>query len=303
MQLQSPIGPFEFIPRDFVAMPKNGGKQQPVQPSKLRGVTAHYSGSTLAGYYRNLTELEGDHRCIRGAIYNHNARRPKISDVGYNWGVGRSGVIFEMRGIDVRNAANGTLPARARRDYPLFTLNSNRYWQSLFFCVGVDGEYAQPTEAQWEAAKKAVAYIAQHHNITNCKVNGHRDVRATACPGTPIYPRLGELVPGVLTPGPAPAPAPAPPTGDGVLAAIAAAITQAKTFTLNRGTGPVVGPEGDAIFWLQIRLNQLLPGRRPLVTDRWFGANTEKAVRAFQKQERLTIDGWVGAQTWTALFP
>lgn len=45
----------------------------------------------------------------------------------------------------------------------------------------------------------------------------------------------------------------------------------------------------------------LLQQKLGIIADGWFGRQTEKAVRAFQRAHGLTVDGWVGRQTWTAL--
>jgi peptidoglycan hydrolase-like protein with peptidoglycan-binding domain len=37
--------------------------------------------------------------------------------------------------------------------------------------------------------------------------------------------------------------------------------------------------------------------------DGYFGKQTEEAVRAFQKENSLTVDGIVGQKTWAALLP
>lgn len=49
-------------------------------------------------------------------------------------------------------------------------------------------------------------------------------------------------------------------------------------------------------------LQYLLRARNhPVVVDGDFGARTDTAVRAFQQEKHLTVDGVVGPLTWTAL--
>ncbi|MBN9235083.1 MULTISPECIES: peptidoglycan-binding domain-containing protein [Phyllobacteriaceae] len=51
------------------------------------------------------------------------------------------------------------------------------------------------------------------------------------------------------------------------------------------------------------RLQKLLNDKgAKLIVDADFGDRTERAVRAFQKAARLTVDGRVGPQTWEALL-
>lgn len=52
---------------------------------------------------------------------------------------------------------------------------------------------------------------------------------------------------------------------------------------------------------LQSMLN-FVKGVNDLVVDGIFGPKTEAAVRAFQSDENLTVDGIVGRNTWTALL-
>lgn len=60
-----------------------------------------------------------------------------------------------------------------------------------------------------------------------------------------------------------------------------------------------------AVSVLQILLNDLnykgLDGQ-PLVIDCIFGGNTEKAVKDFQKDNKLGVDGIVGVKTWKVLL-
>ena len=60
------------------------------------------------------------------------------------------------------------------------------------------------------------------------------------------------------------------------------------------------GSRGEKIVTLQT----LLRGRGlHLESDGKFGASTQNAVRALQKQSKLRVDGNVGSQTWAALAP
>ncbi|WP_414586664.1 peptidoglycan-binding domain-containing protein [Scytonema sp. PCC 10023] len=60
------------------------------------------------------------------------------------------------------------------------------------------------------------------------------------------------------------------------------------------------GSKGDAVKAVQERLNFL--GYGPLVADGIFGSKTEAAVKLFQKDKGLTVDGIVGNFTWDTLF-
>ncbi|MDQ0188852.1 peptidoglycan-binding protein [Alicyclobacillus cycloheptanicus] len=72
-------------------------------------------------------------------------------------------------------------------------------------------------------------------------------------------------------------------------------------------TGPVYpgtilqyGSTGVAVEEIQTQLNKL--GYNCGTPDGDFGTNTENAVKAFQADQNLTVDGQVGPQTWQALF-
>ena len=59
------------------------------------------------------------------------------------------------------------------------------------------------------------------------------------------------------------------------------------------------GCTGDNVKWLQWHLNAVLGTN--LVIDGVYGANTENAVKTYQKAHNLTVDGIVGAKTINAL--
>ena len=76
----------------------------------------------------------------------------------------------------------------------------------------------------------------------------------------------------------------------GLLAAAAPAAAQTPTQTslLDQGSA------GSAVSRVQRALHIQATGR--------FGAATKRAVLAFQRRDRLSVDGIVGPQTWDALF-
>ncbi len=59
------------------------------------------------------------------------------------------------------------------------------------------------------------------------------------------------------------------------------------------------GDKGNCVGWVQRRLAQL--GYSPGPVDCVFGTQTETAVRQFQADKGLAVDGVVGPQTWAAL--
>ena len=73
--------------------------------------------------------------------------------------------------------------------------------------------------------------------------------------------------------------------------------TDQRNPVLRRGSGGV--GQASPVQQLQQRLNAL--GHFGLTVDGDFGANTDKAVRAFQRSKRLTANGVVDARTWLAL--
>lgn len=81
------------------------------------------------------------------------------------------------------------------------------------------------------------------------------------------------------------------------LATGSAAATAARRPYPGRSTTP--GDRGETVRVIQDRLNAL--GAR-LAEDGRFGPATEAAVKEFQRDRRLEVDGHVGPRTWAALF-
>jgi peptidoglycan hydrolase-like protein with peptidoglycan-binding domain len=93
-------------------------------------------------------------------------------------------------------------------------------------------------------------------------------------------------------------PVPTPTLAPTSAATATPTITPAPTFVRDLY---LISPNmsGDDVLLLQNRLKAL---GYNVVPDGVFGALTDAAVRLFQERNALTVDGWVGAKTWNALF-
>jgi peptidoglycan hydrolase-like protein with peptidoglycan-binding domain len=62
-----------------------------------------------------------------------------------------------------------------------------------------------------------------------------------------------------------------------------------------------IGDRGEWVTYCQNLLNARLFGAKAMWVDGDFGVTTDVAVRQFQAQRFLTVDGKVGDKTWSAL--
>ncbi|MFB7477153.1 peptidoglycan-binding protein [Kitasatospora sp. NPDC056184] len=151
---------------------RNGHQAVPAN----QGVKVHYLGGpysadehgTCAGYMR---KVQNSHMDGNG-----------WSDFAYNLAVCEHGYVFEGRGRNAQNAANGTT-----------TLNRTHFAVLAF--VG-DSGHTSPTADQVAGLRDAIAYLRAHG--AGREIRGHRDGYATDCPGAPLY-RL--VTSGALEPG------------------------------------------------------------------------------------------------------
>ena len=94
---------------------------------------------------------------------------------------------------------------------------------------------------------------------------------------------------------------PPSPSPQNVLAEVAKFVEACKDTVVRKGD------RGAVVEFLQTQLDKdgyrLTRGRKPGAgIDGAFGKMTDKAVRQFQKDEGLTVDGVVGPNTWNVLL-
>lgn len=131
--------------------------------------TGHYNGPdvTVRG------QLRFDHKycdaLVRG-IQNFHMDGRGWNDIAYNFVICPHGVIYEGRGLNTWNGANGT--------------NSGNKTSHAVMCLA--GENNPFDMVERAAFRWAVKYISERTSAPY-KAIGHRDHKATACPGNTRY--------------------------------------------------------------------------------------------------------------------
>lgn len=221
--------------------------------NQIKGVAYHYNGPAVP----EIANLEDAIRFWVGIQRFHMDQR-KWSDIAYSMAVTPTGHIIEGRKFGIRTAANGT-------NY------GNSYYHAVFCMLGED---QKPTP---EMLKALDAVHKIHGNgYANAKV-GHRNLKATACPGDPIM----EL------------------WVDRASSGVAGA-NMPRALKL---TQPAM--RGDDVERWQRDLNDwvIASGKKltKLTVDGWFGQKSHDLTIQFQEDRGLTADGIVGPDTAKAM--
>lgn len=151
------------------------------------------------------------------------------------------------------------------------TNEGNTYYHAICY-LGGEGDPFTP-----EAKAALKSYVAEHRKIYGDAVRPHSWFKATGCPGNVIRQWIAD---GMPASGTTPAPAPSVPCEEQVLR---------------------LGSKGDCVKLAQ---NHLIKKGYNLGTwgaDGDFGTTTENAVKQFQTDNNLTVDGIVGPRTWFEL--
>lgn len=236
----------------------------PVIAGRMGAVKRMFLHHTATG---NSGDERADMRRIRQIGLNRG-----FADISYSFIVFPSGNIYEGRGW-------GRVGAHTSG------------FNSTSYAISLAGNYeTQPmTDAQVNACQWIIAEGTRRGYLARAGLAlfGHRDVRATACPGRNAYARLDAIRSGVpIVTGPAPSPAPIPRPAPPALA---------EWPTMRRGS------KGEYVKRLQERLNAHSPASRRISVDGDFGLLTETRVKQFQTAKKLAVDGIVGPATRAAL--
>jgi hypothetical protein len=148
----------------------------PPRSGAVNALTVHWVGSSSYGRPQDLIG-EGIKQIEQGQF----RADPKLSAISYNFLVDKWGRIWEGRGYGYRNAANGAKANNAT---------------SMSVCVLVGKSDATPTVETVAGLRWLYRdMVARFGQVT---VQGHCDVRATACPGPELVRlvRSGEITDG-----------------------------------------------------------------------------------------------------------
>lgn len=152
----------------------------------LTGPTrGHWNGPTVT--HRGLTSWDhaGCASLVRG-IQNFHMDGNGWDDIAYNFVECPHGYTFEGRGLNIRSAANGTNVA-------------NNSGHAIMCLAGENNRFSTEEKIGF---RQAVRYISDKTDAPDAAI-GHRDDKATACPGNERYDwiRHGMPVPSIPTGG------------------------------------------------------------------------------------------------------
>lgn len=202
------------------------------------------------------------------------------ADIAYNWGFCIHGVIFEGRGWGIRSAAFGNN-------------DCNASLIAACFIGGDDKNKADVTPEAWSALWWLYDELQRITPGADIR-KGHRDCKATQCPGDELYGAfihgdrapsaiaspIGEVSP-VAPPPQKPFPRPEPyPWPGGIIKA-----TDSNHRDLVRDWQRAMAERG----WR-------------IAVDGVYGPQSKEVCLSFQRDKRLGADGILGPQTWARTF-
>jgi N-acetyl-anhydromuramyl-L-alanine amidase AmpD len=247
---------------------------------QIKEVDYQWRGTLIT---RNKTEMIVLHHAAAKSCTVQDVHKWHINrgwcGIGYHYFISRDGEIFRGRPED-------TVGAHA-------TGHNSR---SIGICF--EGDYTTQTmpTVQVEAGKELVAYLKDKYKIN--KVKGHRDLMVTSCPGVkfPFF-EIASVKQN---------------DKENLVLSFQRAAT-ADGFKFQKyGCDGSYGEETKSVMQKCVVKKRLLYKYKNatklvqrllgLKQDGLCGRDTDSAIRKFQKENNLTVDGCVGISTWKALL-
>lgn len=220
-------------------------------------------------------DVDAEMKHLRGIEAYH--QRKGWAGIAYDWAVGNSGTLYRCRG-DAKSAATGG-------DIDLDQISNNSEAEAILVLVG----QGQTASAECQATLSRVCSILGYDELYGHRESSERGSgTATSCPGDQLMEWVRQYR-NTWEEGhkPAPAkPAPKPSTST------TTEETGFENMRLLKNQKPML--KGTDVKAAQTLLN--LHGAK-LKVDGYYGDNTEKAVKAFQKKAGVGVDGIVGPNT------
>jgi hypothetical protein len=224
---------------------------------EVKGICVHYTGMKTTANQDGLDILR--------SVLSNDMDNKRFSDIMYNLAVLNTGDVVVCRGLVNRGGANSAIDPSKNREYV-----------SVLVVVGVDDKITKDIIKGIQFARTCSRYLYPEGKA----VVGHREIRATACPGD----ALQKLV------------------SDGTLA-----IDYNPNSVDSSNPAPTLtfGNKNSRVFDLQVILKTL--GFYDNLIDGVYGAKTQGAVAGLQTTLRnsglypYTIDGVYGPKTYEGL--
>lgn len=242
--------------------------------SKTEQIVLHHSGVTV------LQSVE--------VIHNYHKNTNGWSGIGYHFYVRKDGKIY-------RGRPENTVGAHA--------VGAN--YNSIGICFEGNFSKEKMGEAQLKAGLELVAYLKDKYNVS--VVKGHRDVDNSECPGKnfPLNRFKSEQIDTEVN---------SKETEKDRIKELQKALN--KDFNCGLDVDGVIGElttnavmshylrnftRGEFAKWTQTQLKRKGYNLGSYGIDGGYGSDTEKAVRKYQKDKGLTIDGYVGIEVVKSL--
>ena len=148
--------------------------------------TGHWNGPTVVVAGKSKWNHSACPSLLRG-IQNFHMNTRGWLDIAYNFAVCPHRKIFELRGLNVANGANGTN-------------SGNKSSHAILFIAGEGNEF---TDEERAAFVECVNHIAAETDAP-ARAMGHRDHKSTACPGDVSYDWISRGMPLIGSSAPAP---------------------------------------------------------------------------------------------------